>query len=371
MFGGVDDHAGDCLAVGGGRESPAASLAGCLGVQVGAAPGRALLAHDRDDCAAELLDDVEGGVVGAQRWSGRVRGHLTCPRDGVTVQHLCRAAPPCCGEVGERVDVLLGSAGEGGPLAELHDCGSTGTSTVVGDVLLDQAVGHFVDVAGAAGELLDEGLWDSGDLPGGVAVAAAGASLPVDAEGAGEVVAEDGFVKLGDGDDPGVQRVAVDGAPCAVAGGLDAVADHDVGVQVRVVCSGVVVVERCGDHAGGVELCDATFRSLAAGAGGEHFAFQEVERFCDGGVVGVGDDRLRPGVGHSPQHARRLGDRERQVVGRDRVAALALHGLLEDPVPAAEMLAGDRVLPFTDQASELVLGDLVSGLDLALQTGKA
>ena len=131
------------------------------------------------------------------------------------------------------------------------------------------------------------------------------------------------------------------------------------------------MVERCGDQPGGVDLCHAVLGSLGSGAGGEHFAFQEVERFGDGCVVGVGDDRLRPGVRDSPQDARGLRDREREVVTSDRVTALSLHGLLEDPVPAAEMLAGDRVFPFTDQAAELVLGDLVSGLDLALQTGKA
>jgi len=58
-------------------------------------------------------------------------------------------------------------------LAELHDRGSAWTSAVVGDVLLDQAVGHFVDVLGAAGEPFDQCLRDSFDLPGGVAVAAA------------------------------------------------------------------------------------------------------------------------------------------------------------------------------------------------------
>jgi hypothetical protein len=48
------------------------------------------------------------------------------------------------------------------------------------------------------------------------------------------------------------------------------------------------------------------------------------------------------------------------------VAALALRGLLEDLIPATEMLADDRVPAFTDQAMELLLRDLVAGFDLAL-----
>ena len=101
---------------------------------------------------------------------------------------------------------------------------------VVGDVLIDEPVGLGVDVAGAAGELLDQRLRYAGDFPCGVPVAAARASFPVDAESAGEVVAEDRLVEFGGSDSPGVQRGAVDGAPLAVAGGLDPVADHDVGV---------------------------------------------------------------------------------------------------------------------------------------------
>ena len=103
------------------------------------------------------------------------------------------------------------------------------------DVLVDEPVGRSVDGAGTAGELLDERLRDPEDLPGGVTVSAAWAPFPVDAEHAGQVVAERRLVQFGECDDPPMQWGAVDGAPLAVAGGLDLVGDDDVGVQVRLV----------------------------------------------------------------------------------------------------------------------------------------
>lgn len=174
---------------------------------------------------------------------------------------------------------------------------------MAGDVLLYEPVGLGVDVAGAAGELFDQRRRHAGDLPGGVAVASAWPSFPADAESVGEVVAEDRLVEFGGGNRPRVQRGAVDGAPLAVAGGPDPIADHHVGVQVRVVGAGVVMVEGGRDDTGDVELRDTAPGSLGAAAGSDDLPFQEVEGFRDGGVVGVRDDRLRPGIGNSPQHA--------------------------------------------------------------------
>ena len=257
--------------------------------------------------------------------------------------------------------------GEVGSLAQLHDRGRAGTAAVGGDVLLNEPVGLGVDVAGAAGEVFDQRLRHAGDLPGGVSVASARASFPVDAEGAGEVVAEDRLVEFGGGDRPGVQRGAVDGAPLAVTGGLDPIADHHVCVQVRVVRAGVVMVERGGDDAGDVELRDTSIGSPGAAAGRNDLALQEFDRFGDGEVVGVGDDRLRPGVGDSPEHAGRLREREREVVAGDRVSALALLGHLVRPVTAAEILAGDRMPGLADQQAELLLGHFATDLERAVQ----
>lgn len=126
------------------------------------------------------------------------------------------------------------------------------------------------------------------------------------------------------------------------------------------------MIEGGRDDAGDVELRDTAPGSPDAAAGGDDVPFQEIDGFGDGGVVGVSDDRLRPGVGDSPQHAGRLRDREREVVACDRVSAFTLLGHLVRPVPAAEILTGDRMPGLADQQSELLLGHFVANLDVAL-----
>jgi hypothetical protein len=181
------------------------------------------------------------------------------------------------------------------------------------------------------------------------------------------VVAEDRFVQFGHGDGPVVQRDAVEGAPLAVAHGLDLVGDDDVGVQVRVVGAGVVVVEPGRKDAGDLALHDRSTRSLGAGAGGDDLALDEVQCLLHGLVVGVSNDRLCPGIGDRPQDAGRLRDRERHVEPRHRPPALARLGLLVGAEAGAELLARDRVLSVPDESPEMLLGDLVADLEFTVE----
>ena len=66
---------------------------------------------------------------------------------------------------------------------------------------------------------------------------------PGEAEPVGEQVLQDALVQLGQRDDVVEQGRGVERAPRAVRG-LDAVGDHDVGVQMRVAGAGVPVIER-------------------------------------------------------------------------------------------------------------------------------
>ena len=88
------------------------------------------------------------------------------------------------------------------------------------------------------------------------------------------------------------------------------------------------MVERGRDHAGGVELHDRSTRSLRTRPRGDDLALDEVECLGDGLEVGVGNDRLRPGIGDRPQDAGGLRDRERHVEPGHRLPAPARVGLL-------------------------------------------
>ena len=172
-------------------------------------------------------------------------------------------------------------------------------------------------------------------------------------------------MEFGGRDAPGVHRVAVEGAPLVVPCGEDLVADHDVGVQVRVAGTGVPVVVRRGDEPSRLDLRDGTIRGAGTHPRGGELALHEVDDVAYGRVVGVGDDRLRAGIGHRPQHAGGLGHREGVVEagdGRPWLLRRVVRVLLVDRVGAAELVAGDRVPPVADQQRQLGLGDF--GADL-------
>jgi hypothetical protein len=185
------------------------------------------------------------------------------------------------------------------------------------------------------------------------------------------VVAEDRFVQFGHGDGPVVQRGAVEGAPLAIAHRLDPVGDDDVGMQVRVVGAGVVVIERGRNDAGDLALHDRSTRAFRARPRRDNLALHEVECLGEGAMVCLGDDRLCPGVGDRPQDAGRLRNRERHVEPGHRLPRLARLGLLVGAEAGAELLAADGMLAMADQSPEVLLGDLVADLEFTVEAGDA
>src|SRR3546814_3021365 len=104
-----------------------------------------------------------------------------------------------------------------------------GPASVGHGVLLDEAVGLDVDLAGAIGELSEQFFADTGDLQCLVAVGAAVTPVPLHSESLGQDVGEDGVVVLGDRDDAAVDRDTVEAAPFLVVYGADLVGHDDVG----------------------------------------------------------------------------------------------------------------------------------------------
>ena len=126
-----------------------------------------------------------------------------------------------------------------------------------------------------------------GEFTAGVAITAAEARLPRQLEGAGDVVGEEGVVGVGVRDRCGVEALGVEGAPAPV-GGLDAVGDGDVGVQLGVAGAGVVVVEPGCDQPEDGDPGGAG----VAGPGAGDVAFDEPDHGGDRGVVGLHDSLL-------------------------------------------------------------------------------
>lgn len=104
---------------------------------------------------------------------------------------------------------------------------------------------------------------------------------------------------------------------------LDAVGDHDVGVQMRVTGAGVVMVVAGRDQPGDVGLDDGAVPVRGAGAGSRDLAFHEGEYLVDRLVVRLGDQRLRARVGHCPQRRDRLRHGEREVEPGNRMPGRA------------------------------------------------
>ena len=196
------------------------------------------------------------------------------------------------------------------------------------------------DLGAAGGEGVDEWAGDAGDV--GEAVLD---RVPLDAEAAGELVAQLGVVEVPDGAAPLVERPAVEGGPAVVLGGVDEVGDHDVGVQVRVEVARRPVPE------GGADEPVALDGAVAAGAPpslGDRLV--DLERPGDGDVVGVADLVGDLGVAESEQQGHGFRGAEGGVEPDD----------LRHRVATGESLAGGRVLEVEDPV-ELV------GVDLARQ----
>jgi hypothetical protein len=101
LLGGFDDQPGDGFAVAGSRESPAAGLASGLGVQVGAAPGRSLLADRDHHVATDLIDEVEWDVVCAEQPMRSFGQRVLPPCRRVLSQQVRGPTAPSGCEVGE------------------------------------------------------------------------------------------------------------------------------------------------------------------------------------------------------------------------------------------------------------------------------
>ncbi|NYG20007.1 hypothetical protein BJY17_000754 [Agromyces hippuratus] len=187
-------------------------------------------------------------------------------------------------------------------------------------------------------------------------VGAALSLFPLHAELAGELVSEQGLVQFGERDNRGVHRAAVDRAPLAIERSLHLVADHDVRVQVRIARPAVEVIERRCDHTGDVDLRNGPVAGCCTGACGRNLPLEERERLRNGSVVRMHDAFLRRCIGNAPEHARRLRNREREVISGDRATATV--SALVVRVFASERVPTDRIPAHADQELELSFGDL-------------
>jgi len=172
---------------------------------------------------------------------------------------------------------------------------------------------------------------------GGVAVRPAVPVPPLQPEGGGEVVGQDGVVPLRHRHGGLVDRPGVQGPPLPVRA-LRPVGDHDVRVQVGVVLAGVPVVERRRDHAGDVDLRDP----VGADPGLGDIPLDQRHDVNDRAPVRGVDDLPGRVVRQGPEHANGLRGGERAVEPRDRAPRVAVAvDMRELPEPAP----GCRVLP--------------------------
>ena len=89
------------------------------------------------------------------------------------------------------------------------------------------------------------------------------------------MIGEHCLVQFGESNGRSVQWPAVEGAPFAVVHGLHLVREHHVRVQMRVACTGVVVIERGCNHTRDFGLRNRLIASCGTDAGCSEFAFDE------------------------------------------------------------------------------------------------
>ena len=148
-------------------------------------------------------------------------------------------APPLGREVDEQPQ-LLGWAGSQGRLgAEFDNDLGRRHPPAPRDVLPDELVLLELDLAGAARELGGELIGDADDLPLRIAVGAAFAEFPLDADDPAESVGQQCVVVRGQSGDGGEHRPAVEAAPAAVHHGQHLVGHHLVGVELWIPGTGV------------------------------------------------------------------------------------------------------------------------------------
>lgn len=112
-----------------------------------------------------------------------------------------------------------------------------GLPPVVRDVLGDELVLLEFDLAGAAGELGDQVVGDSDDLPPRIAICPALAKLPLDSHLPTESVGEQGVVVRGQSGHRGEDRPTIEAAPAAIHHGEHLVGDDYMSVELQVTCT--------------------------------------------------------------------------------------------------------------------------------------
>ena len=129
-----------------------------------------------------------------------------------------------------------------------------------------------------------------------------------------------------------MQSPAVERAPITVQA-LNAVGDHDVGMELGIAAAGVPVVEGRGDQTSYVELDNA----VVTGSGERRVLLDQLEDIVDCVVVGGDDLLLSTDIGGRPERRNRLDGGEGEVESGDRLlrllAHLALANLLDLDLP--------------------------------------
>ena len=172
---------------------------------------------------------------------------------------------------------------------------------------------------------------------------------------------------------------------------LDAVGDDDMGVQLRIRRSRVVMVVGRSNHATDLDLRNRPARTLRPNPGHRYVALDDAEHVLHRLVVSLGDEHLGARIADRPERRDGLGRGEGEIEARDgRAGRLAgffrgdrrdLRGtfslikILRQPVDPAldplirrrelavgtsEQLPGVRMLPVPHQPAQLLLEHLVT-----------
>lgn len=175
------------------------------------------------------------------------------------------------------------------------------------------------------------------------------------------MIREHGVVVLRQPRDRGVQRTGVEGAPLAVMDALDAVGDDDMGVQLRIRRSRVVMVVGRSNHATDLDLRNSPRADPPSWSGHRYVALDDAaEHVLHRLVVSLGDEHLgariadrperRDGLGRGEGSKPAMGERSR-LAGffrgdrRDLRGTFSLIKILRQPVdPALDLLIRRREL---------------------------
>ena len=216
--------------------------------------------------------------------------------------------------LGQRAWFVFGLPGFEGRLLGQRKHFHHGGFAAVGDLeLFGQLPDAMLDRAAARGEFFIQFCWDADDFAHRPSAWFGGHFGEAGAQFRDEQGLIAGVVKLRRRHFGLVQRLTIQREPARhpiCANGLHLVADHQVGVQVRVTGARVAVIKGGGDQSGGVDLGD----TVGAHAGKRGVFFEKFESFGDGLMVavldGAGDRRRRD----RPQGRHGFDWGERQVV---------------------------------------------------------